>query len=224
LELSKPALFGDAPRPQVGEVLLTVLDWSLRLLHPVMPYLTEELWQRLPGHEAVHPTTICLAPYPEAHEAWLDPEVDAQMQIFIGLVTRARSLRQELNLAPKVPAHLHLQTADESLQDFFLEQAPLLCFLGRVQTVELGPAPDNSPRDLVAGVEMALVAEEQALDPAQRIRLEKEGAKLEEEILKARDRLEDPGFLGKAPPHVVESSRQRLLEMEERLERLRERL
>jgi valyl-tRNA synthetase len=62
IELSKPALSGEAPRPRVGDVLLTVLDRSLRLLHPVMPFLTEEVWQRLPGHEAIHPQTNCLAP------------------------------------------------------------------------------------------------------------------------------------------------------------------
>ena len=77
IELAKPALAGEAPRPRVGEVLLTVLDRSLRLLHPVMPHLTEELWQRLPGREAVHPETIVLAAYPEREPSWEDDGVEA---------------------------------------------------------------------------------------------------------------------------------------------------
>ena len=102
IELSKPALWSATRRaPRVGEVLLTVLDRALRLLHPVMPFLTEEIWQRLPGHEAIHPETICLAPYPEREPAWESPEVEAGMDALIQVVTRVRALRTELGLAPK---------------------------------------------------------------------------------------------------------------------------
>ncbi len=83
-----------APRPQVGDVLLTVLDRALRLLHPVMPFLTEELWQRLPGHEAIH-RSICLAPYPAAggvgrREAEADGRARSRSS------TRVRALRTEM--------------------------------------------------------------------------------------------------------------------------------
>ena len=96
IELSKPALSGEAPRPRVGDVLLTVLDRALRLLHPVMPFLTEELWQRLPGHEAIHGETICLAPYPRREEAWEDDAVESGMEALIQVVTRVRALRVEM--------------------------------------------------------------------------------------------------------------------------------
>src|SRR6185369_3387059 len=115
IELSKPALMGEAPRPRAGEVLLTVLDRSLRLLHPVMPFLTEELWQRLPGHEEIHPATICLAPYPRREEAWEDGTAEAGMEALTQVVTRVRALRAEMGLAPKAKLDLHINPVDPSV-------------------------------------------------------------------------------------------------------------
>src|SRR6185295_4597914 len=121
IELAKPALLGEsggASRPRVGDVLLTVLDRALRLLHPVMPFLTEELWQRLPGREAIHPETICLAPYPESMPAWDDPAVEEQMDALIGAATRVRSLLAETGRERKVG----LWTPSPALEAFLLEQ------------------------------------------------------------------------------------------------------
>jgi len=224
LELSKPALSGTAPRPQVGEVVLTVLDRSLRLLHPVMPYLTEELWQRLPGRQRIHPETIVLAPYPEALDSWLDPEVDQRMNALTEVITRVRSMRQELNVPAKAKVSLFLHSEDEKLMAFVQKQHPLLTFLGRLESVEAWPPPEGSPQDLVAGIELAVVAEEQGLDDAQRERLEKEATKLAGEIKGAEARLSNEQFLAKAPPKVVAGNRERLEELKERRERLLSRL
>ncbi len=224
VELSKPALSGDAPRPHVGEVLATVLDRSLRLLHPVMPFLTEELWQRLPGRELIHEATIALAPYPRPEPGWRDPEVERMMAAFTEVVTRLRALRLEAGVPATDKVRLHLRSEVPGLEAFFEAQAPLAGFLCRLEGLTIGPPPVGAPRDLVAGVELAIVAPDKALDPAQRQRLEKDEAKLGEEIARAEARLVDPSFLGKAPPTVVEQSRQRLAEMRERLLGLEQRL
>jgi valyl-tRNA synthetase len=221
IELSKPALFGDAPRPRVGEVLLTVLDRALRLLHPVMPFLTEELWQRLPGHEAIHAETIVLAPYPARVEAWESAEVEAGMDALIQVVTRARALRAELGLAPKAKLDLFVNAADPGVLGLLVEQAPLIRFLGRVETVTAGPAPEGAVRDLSGGVEIGLVVERQEMGEEERGRLAKEMEKLAVEIARAEERLSNADFLGKAPAHVVEGGRARLAEMRERHASLR---
>ena len=222
IELAKPALLGgggDAPRPRVGDVLLTVLDRSLRLLHPVMPFLTEEVWQRLPGHEEIHPQTICLAPYPRREERWEDPAVEAGMEALIEVVTRVRSLRAELGLPPKAQVDLHLAAGDPAIGRFLDEQRPLIGFLCRMESITLGPAPDNARRDVVAGVEIALVAtrqERQEMGEEERQRLRKELEKLAAEIGRAEERLSNEQFLSKAPAHVVEGGRAKLAEMKER--------
>ncbi len=220
LELSKPALFGDAPRPRVGEVLLTVLDRALRLLHPVMPFLTEELWQRLPGYEIIHPETICLAPYPGREAAWESPEVEAGMDAVIQVITRVRALRTELGLAPKAKMDLFIG-GDAALSALLAEQAPLLRFLSRVETVTMGAPPEGAVRDLVAGVEVGVSVERQELGEEDRGRLAKELEKLIGDIARAEERLANADFLAKAPAHVVSAGRARLVEMRERQAALR---
>jgi valyl-tRNA synthetase len=222
IELSKPALMGDAPRPRVGDVLLTVLDRAMRLLHPVMPFLTEEIWQRLPGHAAIHPETICLAPYPRREEGWEDAAVEAGMDAFFQVATRVRALRAEMGVAPKAKLDLHLLmglAADQGLGRLFAEQAPLLQFLTRVESITFGAAPEGARRDLVAGVEVGVslgAAETTERSPEEQGRLVKELEKLTTEIARAEERLANPEFLGKAPAHVVEGGRAKLSEMRER--------
>jgi valyl-tRNA synthetase len=224
IELSKPALSGESPRPQVGEVLLTVLDRSLRLLHPIMPHLTEELWQRLSGHEAIHPLSIALAPYPGPEGRWDDPETEAGMDALTQVVTRVRALRTEAGIPPKARVDLFLQASDEGIAHFLAEQAPLIAFLCRVETIGLGGGPEGARRDVVAGVEVALAVEKQetpAITEEERQRLEKELEKLETEIARSAARLDDEQFLAKAPPHVVANGRASLARMQERRSTLR---
>ncbi|HEY9421989.1 MAG TPA: valine--tRNA ligase, partial [Thermoanaerobaculia bacterium] len=221
LELSKPALSGEAPRPQVGDVVLTVLDRALRLLHPVMPFLTEELWQRLAGHEVIHPETICLAPYPRREEGWEDPAVEGGMDALIQVVTRVRALRAEMGLPPKARLDLHFQADDEVVARLLEEQEPLIRFLTRVETVTRGAAPEGARRDLVAGVEIGVAVEKQEMSEEERSRLAKELEKLDGDISRAEERLSNPDFLGKAPAHVVEGGRAKLAEMKERQTTLR---
>ncbi|HEV7505366.1 MAG TPA: valine--tRNA ligase [Thermoanaerobaculia bacterium] len=220
LELSKPALFGEAPRPRVGEVLLTVLDRALRLLHPVMPFLTEELWQRLPGHEVIHPETICLAPYPGREAAWESLEVEAGMDALIQVVSRVRALRAELGLAPKAKLDLFIG-AGAAVSPLLAEQAPLLRFLGRVESVTMGAPPEGAVRDVVAGVEIGVKVERQELGEEERGRLAKELEKLTGDIARAEERLANPAFLAKAPAHVVEGGHANLAAMRERQAALR---
>ncbi|MDY7095993.1 MAG: valine--tRNA ligase [Acidobacteriota bacterium] len=220
LELCKPSLSGDAVRPQVGDVVLTALDRSLRLLHPLMPFLTEELWQRLPGHEAIHPDTIVLAPYPKAEEGWQDAAAEQRMELLIELITRVRSVRQELNLPASAEVHLYLRTEDGELDAFLERQRPLLAFLGRLAAIDHGEAPEGASRDLVGGVEMALVAERQPMGEAERQRLQKEAEQVAGQIRGAEARLSNEQFLAKAPDHVVEGNRKQLAELKERHQHL----
>ena len=229
IELAKPPLLGrqgEDERPRVGEVLLSVLDRSLRLLHPVMPFLTEELWHRLPGHEAIHPDTIALAPYPERRPDWEDGEVEARMGALIEAVTRVRGLAAELGVRPGQGLGVHLwvdRDGDAGLAAFLEEQSTVLaalCPIGETGSVALSPAPEGAARDRVAGIDLGVVPETREASAEERRRLEAELGKLEAEIGRARGRLANRQFLDKAPPEVVEGNRRRLAELEERRERL----
>ncbi|MCL4836904.1 MAG: valine--tRNA ligase [Thermoanaerobaculia bacterium] len=221
IELSKPALSGEAPRPRVAEVLLTVLERALRLLHPVMPFLTEELWQRLPGRKAIHAETICLAPYPGPEPAWVDPVSESRMAALVDVVTRARALRVDLGLRPKERARLLLEGGDEQTVAFLAGQEALLGALAQLAAVAVGEAGSGAVRDRVAGVAIALEAEAREASPAELGRLAAELERLDAELARARARLADPSFLAKAPPQVVDGNRRRVEELEERRARLR---
>jgi len=230
IELAKPALFGDEPRPRVGDVLLSVLDRSLRLLHPVMPFLTEELWQRLPGREAIHPRTITLAPFPRSRPEWRDEAVEAHMAALVEVVTRVRALRAEMNLPAKETVTLHLAAEDAALAAFLAEQRPLVAQLTRAEAVRVAgaggeagagaAAPEDAARDYVAGVSLAVEVAQRSLGDEERQRLEKELDKLGQEIAAAEGRLSNEQFLAKAPPQVVAGNRQRLAELHERRQRI----
>jgi valyl-tRNA synthetase len=221
IELAKPALSGEAPRPRVAEVLLTVIDRSLRLLHPLMPFLTEELWQKLPGHEAIHPATICLAPFPQREETWEDAVAEERVGALIEVVTRLRNRRAELEVSAKQRLDLWLEGGSEAALDFLDGERALLVALAGLGICERAPGPPDAVRDHAAGVSFALRAPRREASDGERERLATELAKLEEEIARAEARLADERFLAMAPAQVVAGNRARLAELGERRTRLR---
>jgi valyl-tRNA synthetase len=223
IELVKPALGGEAPRPRAGDVLLTALERSLRLLHPVMPFLTEELWQRLPGREAIHPETIVLAPYPAGESAWEDDAVEAHMASWMALVTWVRNRRAELRLGPKLALDAALETADQVLASFLDEQGLLARTLASLATWRLAPPPPTATRDHVGSVLIGLDAPGRDLEAEERARLDEELRGIAEQLLRVESLLADPSFLARAPGEVVERNRSRLASLRERRASLEER-
>ena len=217
IELTKPALFGEAPRPYVREVLIEVLDQSLRLLHPTMPFLTEELWQRLPGVSARHGETIVLATYPERDGEREDEALEASMRLLIDIVTKVRNIRAELGLPPRTRVTLFVDCDSDEQQHWLAGQGSLLSFLCGLEGLEMGEAPPAAARDRVAGAALGVVAPEAELGPQEKARLEKEVERLRQGIAQAEGQLGNEQFLAKAPESVVDQKRQRLEEMRERL-------
>ena len=223
VELCKPALQGeDGPaKDSARRTLFTVLHTVLRLLHPVMPFATEEIWQNLPGHDG----SICIAPYPTADESLLDPEAEAGMALLIESVTALRGLRAEFTpggteneaaraamLARKftVTAVPESDLAATTLRD----QSSALTSLARLGTVTVADAPPEGVKSVPVGVSGAtfyVPASEllEGLDPAREAaRLGAEIVKLDKELAGVRGRLDNPGFVAKAAPEAVAKARQ----------------
>jgi len=219
IELSKPALTGEASRPQVADTLLTVLDAALRLLHPVMPFLTEELWQRLPGRPEGQTETICLADYPQGIDAWEDGAVEAQMDGFMAVVSRIRTTRAELGIPPRTELDLYLPAGESDRLDFLRQQASLVETLAGVRSVG-GTPPEEAVSDRVGGVELALHLTGRSLGEARRARVAREVQDLQGQIERIRALLAKPEFTNKAPEAVVAENRRRLAELERRVETL----
>ncbi len=216
IEFAKPALSGAAPRPRVGEVLLTVLDRSLRLLHPVMPHLTEELWQRLPGISRLGFSALAVARYPEALAEWRDDAAEQTIETVIGVVGRVRSLRAERGLSPKLDGRLFLEAGEPAILESLVGQRALVESLTGSSALQCGRAGDHAIRDRVAGIDLALEIDLPGLDHGEMERLRRELERLEVEIQSAEGRLANPQFIDKAPPQVIAGNRERLGELQER--------
>jgi len=211
VELAKPRFReGD---PTVREVILTVLEATLRLAHPFMPFVTEEIWQSLPGRGGGE--TLATAAYPGAIPALRDPAAEAAMEAVIEVTRAIRNLKAEVGQPQK---HLEVRIAGGAgLERSYVELA------ARVTLVD-GLPDGPAARASAAGTELA-IALAGLVDPAAEIaRLEREIAGLEKEAAGVRARLDNPQFVQRAPAEVVEKQQAQLHDLTDRLTATRERL
>jgi valyl-tRNA synthetase len=218
IELAKPALEGTREdRPRVGDVLLTALDHALRLLHPVMPFLTEELWQRLPGHERVHERTIALADYPRDLDRWLDPEAEEAMAELQAVVGTLRSIRAEHKVAPKASLPVTVDGGSAAGRARLALALGEIVALARLESLTFAEPLPGALRASAAGFGLGVSLPKAEMDSTL---LAEQRGKLEAELERARRKLADPVFLGKAPAHIVEGARAIVSDLEARLARL----
>ncbi|HST54010.1 MAG TPA: valine--tRNA ligase [Pyrinomonadaceae bacterium] len=210
----------DAARSRV----LTVLEQALRLLHPFMPFITEELWQRLPGvgAESLHAAyresdvtpTVMLASFPQAGETLIDERAESEMRSVIELVSRVRNIRTELNVKPSEEVRLVIGTAGNGLGEIFNASLPQIKRLTRARDVavsdSLAEVPRASARAALAGGAEVAVPLEGLIDFAQeRARITREIEKLQKESQKVEAQLANPQFVERAPAEKVEELRAR---------------
>ncbi len=186
--------------------LTRVLEAILRLAHPVIPFITEELWQRIAPLAGKRGASIMIQPYPEADEARIDEAAERELDALKQLTTACRTLRAEMSIPPSQKVPLLAQGDRARLASF----APYLSALARLSEVVVEkelPAAD-APVSIVGNVKLMLKIE---IDiAAERARLAKEIARLEGEIARAQAKLANPNFVERAPPLVVAEEKQRL--------------
>jgi len=221
IEMIKPVLLGrhgtDKQRTQSKRVLLEVLDRSLRLLHPFMPFVTEEIWQKLGGVEP----SIMVAPYPIGEEVLDDSEAVRLMGAVKSMITAVRNARAERGFTPKDRFTLHIRTLSERDGNFFSRHDYLLNDLARLEkTVVNGEVPSGAHHDVIAGFEIAIPFPEKQVTPEQLARTQKEIEKLRKELASLESKLANEQFVQNAPAQVVEQARARLTEVRARIEKL----
>jgi valyl-tRNA synthetase len=231
IELTKSDITAEddtANRTAARSRMLTVLEQSLRLLHPFMPYITEELWQTLPGAhgELLHPAyagaapSIMLAAYPEVRAELIDENAEWEMQAVIDLITRVRNIRSEMNIKPGERVTLLIGAPDEKLRAVFTAnsaQISRLARAGEVSILETLTAPRASARAvLVGGAEVAIPLEGLIDFEQERQRLTKEKDKLSAESTKLQAQLANPQFAERAPAEKVDEVRARIADIGQR--------
>jgi valyl-tRNA synthetase len=226
IELSKATVTAetDSPERNIARArLISVLEQSLRLLHPFMPYLTEELWQKLPvthshllhrAYAGAEPT-IMLASYPQCNDAVVDEHAESEMQAVVDLVSRVRNIRSEMNIKPGQQIDLLLEMNDGSL--FTVEVKDQVKRLTRSadirEQMRAGWPKATASAVLTGGVSVG-VPLEGLIDFAQeRARLSREKEKLQKEAAKLETQLANADFVGRAPAEKVEELRLRKAEI-----------
>ena len=218
LELAKVQLNSGSPEQQraTRRTLATVLEATLRLAHPIIPFITEELWQKVAPLAGVAGDSIMLAAYPQVDAGQRHPDSVARIHLLKELVNACRTLRGEMNLSPAKREPLVIE-GDAAV---ILPLAPYIIALGKLTEVHAVTAlPEaDAPVALVGDMRMMLVVEVDK--DAERARLAKEIARIQNEIVKAQAKLANTSFVDKAPAAVVEQEKARLADFGVMLQKL----
>ncbi len=222
VEMSKRFLAEEGKsRLQAQNVLLEVLETSLRLLHPFMPFVTEEIWQAIP-HEG---ESIMIAPYPTQNKAFEDETLEKEIDKIKEAIVAIRAIRADYNLHPTAELKVIVRTEKENTLKLFEEFASVIKQLARVSELELtkeGERPKGAASAVLTDAEIFVPLEGLVDVSAEIKKLRKEEEKTLKELSRVKARLENEGFLKKAPQDVVEKERKRAEELEAKLSRIRE--
>lgn len=226
IELAKPRLYGklgDEARATAQEVLVTVLTGAMKLLHPYMPFITEEIYQALP-HEG---TSIMISSWPVPDTTLINPAAETGMNAIMSAIKSIREMRAQVNANPgkKVPAIL---LVSDELRTVVEDNSEYIHLLANVDTLSLysleEAKPENAMASVNAGVEVYLPLKGLIDVELETGRLTKELAGLEKELKRVSGKLQNPGFLAKAPQEVVEKEKAKAEEFAAKSKTIEERL
>ncbi|MFZ9284467.1 MAG: class I tRNA ligase family protein, partial [Burkholderiaceae bacterium] len=227
LEIAKVQIQTGTEAEQRGtrRTLIRTLEAILRLAHPLIPFITEELWQKVAPVAGLPGKSIAVARYPEAQPNKIDPDAIAHVQRFKALVDACRNLRGEMAVSPAT--RLPLYAVGEA--GFMRSSAAVLQALAKLSEVKVfddeaawAAAAQAAPVAVVGGVRLCLFVQIDVA--AEKARLSKEVARLEGEITKANAKLGNEAFVAKAPPAVIEQEKKRVADFGATLTKVREQL
>ena len=222
IELAKVQIQTGCPTTQrtTRRTLVRVLEAALRLLHPIIPFITEELWQAVaPLANAKTADSIMLAAYPKADPEKIVQAAFDQMAQLQDLIGAVRNLRGEMGIAPNVKAPLFVEG---SVPEALLKYLPALTRLTEAKTVDRLPESEDAPVAVCNGARLMLKVEiDKAAETA---RLSKEAEKLQKALDKLNAKLSKPGYTEKAPAHLVEKDKADLAELEDKMTKVQNQL
>jgi valyl-tRNA synthetase len=198
-----------------------VLEVILKLLHPVAPFITEELWAQTAAEGRPRESLLISAPWPDLPDSLADPAAEAEIGLVIAAVTEGRSVRAELNVPAAARPDLIVTGADEGQARSFRANAAVIAHTLRIGDLRFEAAPpEGSVAFVVAGAALALEVKSHIDLPAERARLAKDIAVQAADIDRTARKLANVDFIGRAPPEVVEENRDRLAAAEQAKARL----
>jgi valyl-tRNA synthetase len=217
LELAKPVFQGgdEAAKTETRAMTAWTLDQTLKLLHPVMPFITEELWAELGKEGPARETLLIGAEWPVLPDAFIDASAEAEIGWLVDLVGEIRGLRAEMNVPPSAKPPLAFVAPDAVTAERIARHRDLILTLGRVSEVGSAEAAPSGAVTFVSGGSTVALSLAGIIDlTAERARLEKEIAAFDSDIGHVNKKLGNPNFVARAAPEVVEEQRAKLAEAE----------
>ncbi|MGL5386140.1 MAG: valine--tRNA ligase [Enterobacterales bacterium] len=227
LELTKPIVTNGSEAEQRGtrNTLITVLEALLRLAHPIIPFITETIWQRVKQIKGITDDTIMLQPFPAFDTALEDQQALDDLEWIKQAITAVRNIRAEMNIAPSKQLEVLLRNANGDAQRRVQENQSFIERLARLTSITLLPAGEKGPvsvTKLVDGAELLIPMAGFIDKDAEIARLSKEMGKLDTEIASIEGKLSNEGFVARAPEAVVAKERERLAACKEGKVKLQE--
>ncbi len=229
IELVKSRLWKDnnsSTRPIAQQTIAYVLEGTLKLLHPFMPHITEEIWQTLT--QANSDRVLALQSYPEVAENLISPQLEQNFELLFGIIRTIRNLRVEAGIKPGAKATIILQTESDAEIAILQATQTYIQDLIKVEQLNIVKTLAEEPGQVIAGVfgtVQILIPLTGIVDiKALRSKLEKNLAKVEGDIKSLTGRLNNPGFVKKAPAEVIQGAKDSLAEAQKQAEILRDRL
>jgi valyl-tRNA synthetase len=233
LELSKPVLYSDessaAQKKGTRRTLIRVLEEILRLAHPLMPFITEEIWQKIAPLAGIDKTdsnnTIMLAAYPETDESLIDRQAITDLEWLKNVIVGVRNIRGEMNISPAKALPVFIQNSSNDDQRRLNENEAFLKKLASIETITIlanGEQAPMSATGLVGDMEILVPMAGLIDKSAELTRLQKEIDKLTAEVAKINGKLSNPSFVDKAPAAVVQKEKDRLTDFDGQLVKLQE--
>jgi valyl-tRNA synthetase len=227
LELAKVSLQSENEAQQRGtrKTLVTVLEALLRLSHPIMPFITEEIWQRVAPLAGISAETIMLQPYPEADPAQINTAVIEEINWLMAFILGVRRIRGEMNIAPGKPLPILLQDGSDLDQKNLDKHSVYLQKLGRLESITWLKEHDSVPESataLVGGMKILIPMAGLIDKEAELARLEKEIQRIKKDLPRIEGKLNNPNFVDKAPQAVIDKEKDKLKALQVSLQNLQQ--
>ncbi len=231
IELTKPVLFDDDADPKQLQntryTLIHVLEQVLRLAHPIMPFITESIWQKVKVPAGIDADSIMLEAYPQADTAKQNTQAEATIEWIKAVIVSVRNLRGELGISPSRALSIFLADVSDLDKDYLNGNLTYLKRLAKLESIELLKADEDEPLSaiqLVGDMRVLLPLEGLVDLEKEKVRLEKNIAKLSKEFSKIQGKLSNERFVANAPADVVQKEQEKLGDLEQSLDAMKKQL
>ncbi len=228
LELSKDRIYNEEDKQAqltAKYILLDILQKSMRLLQPIMPFIAEEVWQGIKHFFPMEEETIVLAAFPQHNKSMINEKIDREMNLIQEAITAIRNLKKQVNLSPALEINVTVKVAETEQTELLKKYQNYFLKLAKVSNIELGidiSKPKSSIAAVVQNIEIYLPLEGLIDLDAEKAKLEKQLLKLEKEFQKINSKLSNNKFLANAPESIIKKEREKYKEVKTKADKTKE--